>query len=139
MNVKFLALYRYLKGEHTLNNIKHLSSDLIEEYNLTIPSAESVDGGQAIHHLTQISHGDVLAYIKDYYPIDVVLTSLGVNPRTCGTQDHAVSDWFKPKCKAASTSRKSQEALTVLDLPRSFLASTATFWLEQNETVEEKL
>jgi hypothetical protein len=141
MNVKFLALYRYLKGEHTLNNIKHLSSDIFEGYskNFDIPSAESVDGGKVITHLTQISHGDVLAYIKDYYPIDVVLTSLGVNPRTCGTQDHAVSEWFKPKRKAVSTSRKSQRAYTAIDLPRSVLASTTQLWLEQNETVEEKL
>jgi hypothetical protein len=88
MNVKFLALYRYLKGEHTLNNIKHLT------------------------------------YIKDRYPIDLVLTSLGAYPRTCGHQDHAVSDWFKPKRKAASRSRKSHEAAMDPALPRSFMAST---------------
>jgi transposase len=126
MNVKFLALYRYIKGEQSLNNVKHLSSDIFEGYskNFDIPSAESVDGGQVITRLTQISHGDVLTYIKDRYPIDLVLTSLGEYPRTCGTQDHAVSDWFKPKRKAASRSRKSQEALTALDLPRSLLASS---------------
>ena len=89
-NIKFLALYRYVLEEKPSIIKKLLKSNKSQKENLL---GERLNESKVINNFAEISHEELMLYIKDHYPIEKVIKALpkeeNLPKQTCGKRYHA--------------------------------------------------
>ena len=89
-NIKFLALYRYVLEEKPSIIKKLLKSNKSQKENLL---GERLNESKVINNFAEISHEELMLYIKDHYPIEKVIKALPkeeiLPKQTCGKRYHA--------------------------------------------------